>query len=91
MKANCNTAVIAVGFDDVSRDPVLQTSLFSVANPAGGQGLLDHGFQHLLIYIRELLDVEAAFASGVLAELSQQRLGVAETDHVVQNSCGLTR
>src|SRR5664280_421568 len=52
----------------------------------------DHqGLQHLLVDIRKRLDIEAALAGRMLAELCEQRLRVAETGHVVQNSCGLTR
>ena len=43
--------------------------LASVPSSAGGEGFSDQAFQHLLIYISKLLDIEAAFAGRVLAEL----------------------
>ena len=46
-------------------------SLVSLPSSAGSERFLDHGFQHLLIYISKLLDIEAAFAGTVLAELGQ--------------------
>jgi len=38
-------------------------------------GLQDQGPQNVLIHIRELLDVNAAFTGSVLTELSSQCLG----------------
>src|SRR5215469_4365450 len=70
---------------------VLLASLICVRSSTGSEGFSDHGFQHSLIYISELLDIEAALAGGVLAELGQERLGIAERDDVIQNSCGLAR
>jgi|SRR5215472_2728917 len=46
-------------------------SLVSLPSSAGSERFSDHGFQHLLIYISKLLDIEAAFAGTVLAELGQ--------------------
>jgi hypothetical protein len=40
--------------------------------PLGSGGFEGHGLQHLLVHISELLNVEAALAGGVLAELRQQ-------------------
>jgi hypothetical protein len=36
---------------------------------SGGDGFEDQRLQHLLVYISELLDIEAALAGRVLAEL----------------------
>ena len=41
------------------------------------------------VHISELLDVEAALAGRVLAELCEQRLRVTEPGHVIQSGCGL--
>src|SRR5271157_1121759 len=50
----------------------------------GGDGFHDLRLQHLLVHVGELLDVEAALAGAVLAE-------VAGIRHAVENECGLTR
>src|SRR5664279_1834467 len=57
---------------------------------SGGDGFDDQSLQHFLVYISELLDVEAAFAGRVLAELCEQRFGAAKPGHAIQNDCGLT-
>src|SRR6202040_3119123 len=45
---------------------------------------------HMLVHIRELLDVEAALACRMLAESCEQRRSLAKPDHAIQNGCGLT-
>ena len=49
----------------------------------GCNGLDCHRLQHLLVHISELLDIEAAFAGRVLAELWEESLGLAGRDHAV--------
>jgi hypothetical protein len=44
---------------------------------APGNGFGGHCLQHFLVHISQLFDVDAAFASGVLAEFWQQRFRVA--------------
>src|SRR5437764_2847811 len=65
--------------------------LVRVPRPPGGDGFANHRLQHFLVHVGELLDVKAALASGVLAELGKQRLRVAGPHHGVKNGCGLTR
>ena len=62
-----------------------------MAGSPGCDGFYDQGLQHLSIHIGELLDVEAAPAGGVLAELSQQLIGIAKPRHAIENGGGLTR
>src|ERR1700693_1846271 len=73
--------------------PTILSAIFSVQAPRShrSDSFEDHRLQHLLVHISELLDVEAALAGRVLAELREQRLGVAESGHAVQNICGLAR
>src|SRR5271157_3686514 len=66
-------------------------SLFRAPCSRGSNGFGGHSLQHLLVHISELLDVNAALASGVLAELFEHRLGVAGRVHAIQHICRLTR
>src|SRR6266436_1255498 len=72
-----------------TRSPGPET-LARVPRSYGGNGFDDQCFQYFLVHISELLDVEAALAGSVLAELCEQRPRVAVPGHAVQNGCGLT-
>jgi hypothetical protein len=52
----------------------LKLPLARVPRPYFGDGLDDQRLQHRLVHISEFLDVEAALANGVPAELGEQRL-----------------
>jgi hypothetical protein len=52
----------------------LKLPLARVPRPYFGDGLDDECLQHRLVHISQFLDVEAALADGVLAELGEQRL-----------------
>src|SRR5260221_1477358 len=72
------------------RSPGPET-LARVPRSYGGNGFDDQCFQNFLVNICELLDVEAALAGGVLAELCDQRLRVAGRGRVIQNGRRFTR
>src|SRR5271154_3083963 len=69
------------------------TSYSALAFPRarGSNRLYDHGLQYFMVHVGEFLDVEAALASGVLAELGQQRLGVVGASYAVENRRGFAR
>src|SRR6516225_6008122 len=56
-----------------------------------GQGFDRQGLQHVLVHIRELLDVEATLSGRIFAECFEQRRSLTKAGHPIQNSCGLTR
>src|SRR6202522_2821827 len=65
--------------------------LFCVSRPRCCNGFFDECLKHLHVHIRELLDVQASLAGGVLAELGEQRPSAIKADRAVQNICGLAR
>jgi hypothetical protein len=71
--------------------PIFLVFLAWVPGPHGADGFDDQVLQHLLVYFGELLDVETALGSRMLAEPGSQCLRAAESGHVIQNSCGLAR
>ena len=74
-KANCRdadaAALLSIG------------SLARVPRSLGGNGFDDHVLQHFLVHIGQFLDVEAALAGRVLAELGEQRLGIATAGRAI--------
>src|SRR5258708_418546 len=65
--------------------------LLSLPGSLRRQRIHDQSLQHLLVHIRQLLDVETALAGGVLAEFRQQRVSAAESDRTIQDIRGFTR
>src|SRR5437016_3436301 len=53
------------------------------------QGFGHELLQYLFVHVTKLLDIEASFPGGVLAQLSEQRLRTTESHEAVQNCCRL--
>jgi len=90
---------VQVGFSNAFRGParfwadgaITTLHLLCLSRLRCCNGLFDECLKHLRVHIRELLDVQASLACGVLAKLGEQRLSAIKAYRAVQNICGLAR